>query len=248
MPATRVWVRWSGSFSEHWVPRYESSQSAIRAASKARTAIYIFTRVLLTQYFNPGRIQDMNQDTLLTYTAFLNGHRLTTGPLHEVAVAVLQAQQAHPEEHFLVFSNASGQSADLDLRGGEEAVASRYAVAAPTQAPKGRGRPKLGVVAREVTLLPEHWDWLAAQPGGASVALRKLVHEARRNGGDRDRTRQAHDRAYHAMSTLAGHLAGFEEASRALFAGDYKRLAAQMATWPEDVQAYVQQLAEAAPG
>jgi hypothetical protein len=207
-----------------------------------------FTRVLLTYHFNPDKIPGMNQAMPLSYTAFLDGRRLTTGPLHEVAVTVLRAQQAQPEGHLLVFSNASGQAADLDLRGGEEAVAARYTVAAPTQVPKGRGRPKLGVVAREVTLLPEHWDWLAAQPGGASVALRKLVHEARRNGGDRDRTRQAHDRAYHAMSTLAGHLAGFEEASRALFAGDYERLAAQMAAWPEDVQAYVQQLAEPAPG
>jgi len=183
----------------------------------------------------------------LTYTAFLEGQRLAAGPLHEVAVAVLRAQQAQPERHALVFSNASGQSADLDLRGGEEAVAARYTVATPAQAPKGRGRPKLGVVAREVTLLPEHWDWLAAQPGGASVALRKLVHEARRNGDDRTRTRQARDRAYHAMSTLAGNLAGFEEASRALFAGDHERLAAQMAAWPQDVRAYLLQLAESAP-
>ena len=184
----------------------------------------------------------------LTYTAFLDGRRLTSGLLHEVAVAVLRAQQAQPEGHPLVFSNASGQTADLDLRGGEEAVAARYTVPAPTQAPRGRGRPKLGVVAREVTLLPEHWDWLAAQPGGASVALRKLVHEARRNGGERGRTRQARDRAYHAMSTLAGDLAGFEEASRALFASDHERLKAQMAAWPADVQAYVQQLAEPASG
>jgi hypothetical protein len=187
-----------------------------------------------------------------TYTAFLDRRRLATGPLHEVAVAVLRAQQARPEGNPLVFSDASGQSADLDLRGGEEAVATRYTVAAPTPlptlAPKGRGRPKLGVVAREVTLLPDHWAWLAAQPGGASVALRKLVHEARRTSTDRDRTRQARDRAYHAMSTLAGDLAGFEEASRALFAGDHARLVAQMAAWPEDVQAYVRQLAEPAPG
>ncbi|MBV0881573.1 DUF2239 family protein [Noviherbaspirillum sp. L7-7A] len=186
----------------------------------------------------------MNQATSLTYTAFLDGHFLSTGPLQKVAVAMLRAHSAQTGGHLLVFSNVSGQSVDLDLRGGEEAVAARYTVAAPTQAPKGRGRPKLGVVAREVTLLPEHWDWLAAQPGGASVALRKLVHEARRNGGNRNRTRQAHERAYQAMSTLAGNLAGFEEASRALFAGDYERLVAQMATWPEDVQAYVQQLAE----
>jgi hypothetical protein len=190
----------------------------------------------------------MDQAMPLTYTAFLEGRRLATGPLHEVAVAVLRAQQAQPEGYPLVFSDTSGQSADLDLRGGEEAVAARYTVAAPIQAPKGRGRPKLGVVAREVTLLPEHWDWLAAQPGGASVALRKLVHEARRKGGERGRTRQARDRAYHAMSTLAGDLAGFEEASRALFAGDHELLLAQMAAWPEDVRAYVLQLAEPAPG
>ena len=184
----------------------------------------------------------------LNYTAFLDGRRVTSGPLHEVAVAVLRTQQAQPEGNPLVFSDASGQSADLDLRGSEEAVAARYTVAAPIQAPKGRGRPKLGVIAREVTLLPEHWDWLAAQTGGASVALRKLVHEARRKGGERGRTRQARDRAYHAMSTLAGDLPGFEEASRALFAGDHERLVAQMATWPEDVQDYVHQLAEPAPG
>ncbi len=190
----------------------------------------------------------MDQATPLTYTAFLAGHRLATGPLHEVAVAVLRAQQTHPEAHPLVFSDASGQSADLDLRGSEDAIEARYTVAAPIPAPKGRGRPKLGVVAREVTLLPEHWDWLAAQPGGASVALRKLVHEARRHGGERDRMRQARDRAYHAMSTLAGNLAGFEEASRALFAGDHERLVAQMAAWPQDVQAYVLQLAEPPPG
>lgn len=184
----------------------------------------------------------------MTYTAFLEGHRLTTGPLHEVAAAVLRTQQTQSEGQLLVFSDATGQSADLDLRGGEEAVVARYAAAAPARAPRGRGRPKLGVVAREVTLLPEHWEWLAAQPGGASVVLRKLVHEARRNGGDRNQVHQACDRAYHAMSTLAGNFAGFEEASRALFAGDQARLVAQMAAWPPDVRAYVLQLAEPAPG
>ena len=194
----------------------------------------------------------MNQLMPITYTAFLEGRRLATGPMHEVAVAVLRAQLAQAEANPLVFSDASGQCAELDLRGGEEAVAARYTAdaptPAPTPAPKGRGRPKLGVIAREVTLLPEHWDWLAAQPSGASVALRKLVHEARRHGSERDRTRQARDRAYQAMSTLAGDLPGFEEASRALFAGDQERLVAQMATWPQDVQAYVLQLAEPAPG
>ncbi|MFC5499288.1 DUF2239 family protein [Caenimonas terrae] len=190
----------------------------------------------------------MDQALTPNYTAFLEGRRIATGPLHEVAVAVLRAQKAQPQGHPMVFSDASGRSQDLDLRGGEQAVAARHALAAPAEAPRGRGRPKLGVVAREVTLLPEHWDWLAAQPGGASVALRKLVHEARRKGGARDRSRQARERAYHAMSTLAGDLAGFEEAARALFAGDHERLAVQMAPWPQDVRAYVSQLAEPEPG
>jgi hypothetical protein len=190
----------------------------------------------------------MEQAKQHTYTAFLEGSRLSSGPLHEVAVAVVRAQQTHPDANLLVFNDATGHSADLDLRGREEDITARYTVAAPAVAPKGRGRPKLGVVAREVTLLPEHWDWLGAQAGGASVALRKLVHEARRSGGDRERSRQARDRAYHAMSTLAGNLAGFEEASRALFAGDHGRLLAHMATWPDDVQSYVLHLAEPPPG
>ncbi|RYX96560.1 MAG: DUF2239 family protein [Comamonadaceae bacterium] len=190
----------------------------------------------------------MDEPNSGTYTAFLDGCGLAAGPLHEVAVAVLRAQHAQPDGHPLIFSNASGHSADLDLRGGEDAVAARYTVAAPFQPPRGRGRPKLGVVAREVTLLPQHWDWLAAQPGGASVALRKLVHDAQRKGGERDRTLKARDRAYHAMSTLAGDLGGFEEASRALFAGDHDRLAAQMTAWPDDVRIYVLQLAEPEPG
>ncbi|CAN7292959.1 DUF2239 family protein [Pseudorhodoferax sp. LjRoot39] len=189
----------------------------------------------------------MNPSTSDTYSAFLEGRRLAAGPLSEVAVAVLRAQGAQAHGAALVLRDASGQAADLDLRGSEEAVAARYTEAAPAPAPRGRGRPKLGVVAREVTLLPAHWDWLAAQPGGASVALRKLVHEARRDGGERDRVRQARDRAYHAMSALASHLAGFEEASRALFAGDHGRLVAQMAAWPDDVRSYVLQLAEPAP-
>ncbi len=75
--------------------------------------------------------------------------------------------------------------------------------------PRGRGRPKLGVVAREVTLLPRHWDWLNAQPGGASVALRKLVEQARRANGDADRARAAREAAYHFMSAMAGDLPAF---------------------------------------
>ena len=107
--------------------------------------------------------------------------------------------------------------------------------------PRGRGRPKLGVVAREVTLLPRHWEWLASQSGGASVVLRKLVEQARRS--DTGNTRQRHERAYHFMSALAGNLPGFEEAIRALFANDLARLQQRMADWPTDVRRHVLYLA-----
>jgi hypothetical protein len=109
--------------------------------------------------------------------------------------------------------------------------------------PRGRGRPRLGVVAREVTLLPRHWEWLNAQPGGASVALRKLVDDARRSSGDRDRQRAARDAAYHFMSAMAGNLPHFEEASRALFADDRRRFTGQIATWPADIRDHVVKLA-----
>jgi hypothetical protein len=113
----------------------------------------------------------------------------------------------------------------------------------PATEPRGRGRPKLGVVAREVTLLPRHWDWLSTRPGGASVALRKLVDDARRANGDRDRQRAARDAGYHFMSTMAGDMPGFEEASRALFANDRDRFNELIAAWPVDIRDHIITLA-----
>jgi hypothetical protein len=117
--------------------------------------------------------------------------------------------------------------------------------AAGTQPPetRGPGRPRLGVVAREVTLLPRHWEWLATQPGGASVALRRLVEEARRTSASADRARASRDAAYRVMHALGGDLPDFEEASRALFAGDRDRFRLHTAAWPLDVSAHVDRLA-----
>jgi hypothetical protein len=127
-----------------------------------------------------------------SFTAFEGPRRLISGNLAEVALAVKRA--GRPAAPIIIFSDATGRSLDLDLRGSDEEIVARLPRTAPTPAPdaqapepRGRGRPKLGVVAREVTLLPRHWEWLNAQPGGASVALRKLVDEARRTSGDRDR-------------------------------------------------------------
>ena len=113
----------------------------------------------------------------------------------------------------------------------------------PAGESRGRGRPKLGVVGREVTLLPRQWEWLAAQPGGASVALRRLVDEAKRSAGTAPQLRASQEAAYHFMSAMAGNLPGFEEATRALFANDARGFDQQVSTWPEDVRAHAARLA-----
>ncbi|KGT77942.1 hypothetical protein MA20_25050 [Bradyrhizobium japonicum] len=184
------------------------------------------------------------------FTAFQGHRRLASGPAGEVAL-VVKRMTSPPDEPIIIFEDGTGRSIDFDLRGGDREVLARVArlvpspveETAPPSEPRGRGRPKLGVVAREVTLLPRHWEWLNAQPGGASVALRKLVDEARRASGDKDRERQARDAAYHFMSTMAGNLPQFEEASRALFADDRRRFTGLIADWPVDVRDHIVKLA-----
>jgi hypothetical protein len=187
------------------------------------------------------------------FTAFMGHQRLASGPLADVALAVLKASKRSAAEPIVIFDDTNGRPVDLNLSGTEREVVARLpqpAAEAETPAedlsatePRGRGRPKLGVVAREVTLLPRHWEWLGAQPGGASVALRKLVEAARRASGDRDRSRAATDAAYHFMSVMAGNLAGFEEASRALFADDRRRFVELIAGWPGDIRDHIVWLA-----
>jgi len=186
-----------------------------------------------------------------TFTAFEGVRRLAAGPLAEIAPAIQRAER-QASEPIAIFNDATGRAVDLDLRGSVDEMLAWLAnsakaaeVPALSSEPRGRGRPKLGVVAREVTLLPRHWEWLSAQPGGASVALRKLVDEARRANGDRDRQRAARDAAYHFMSAMAGNLRNFEEASRALFADDRRRFTGLIASWPADIRDHVVKLAYA---
>lgn len=192
-------------------------------------------------------------------TAFAGDRLLASGKLGSVALAVKKWAGQGAQEPILVFDDHTSALIELDLRGtaadvtrrleqipAQTASADSSACPALTDAHRGPGRPRLGVVAREVTLLPRHWDWLACQPGGASVALRKLVEEARRSHGSKDRTRQAQEVAYRFMVAIAGHQVGFEEATRALFAGDARRFAEQLQAWPADVRQHAQKLAQAA--
>lgn len=182
-----------------------------------------------------------------TFTAFSGHACIASGPLLEVAQVLAAQDDATP---LLIIDDSSGEPVELDLRNGpDEAVAAYLARTQPGESqpqPGARGRPRLGVVAREVTLLPRHWDWLATQPGGASAALRRLVEEARRTPAPTDNARRARDAAYKAMVALAGDLPGFEDASRALFAGDRPKLEALAAGWPADVRAFVLRLAVSA--
>jgi hypothetical protein len=175
----------------------------------------------------------------MSHTVFRGLCRVETGTLSEVAVFLKDAPQGG---EFLVFDDATGHQIDLDTRGTPEEISRRYSQEVSPER-RGRGRPRLGVVAKEVTLLPRHWDWLSTQPGGASVALRKLVDQARRASGDRDRVRAAQDAAYRFMSAIAGNLPGFEEATRALFAYDRRRFGELIAGWPRDVRDYAIHLA-----
>ncbi|HEX6040620.1 DUF2239 family protein [Longimicrobium sp.] len=194
-------------------------------------------------------------------TAFDGHRRLAGGALAEVALAVKHAAEGAAAGPLLIFDDATGRVVDVDLRGSDADVVARLAAAndadgavasdppappADAPAPAGgrrRGRPSLGVVAREVTLLPRHWEWLSAQPGGASVALRRLVDTARRAGADADRRRAAQEAAYRFISAMAGDLPGFEEASRALFADDRARFADHAHAWPPDVADHALRLA-----
>jgi hypothetical protein len=185
-------------------------------------------------------------------TAFERLRCVGAGDLRDVALKTRAVVARGQQEPVLVFNDDTGELIELDLRGSDDDVLRRLshqderpAPDAPIEPPRlrGPGRPRLGVVAREVTLLPRHWDWLATQPGGASVALRRLVDEARKTHADRDRVRHAREVAYRVLSALAGNLAGFEEAMRALFAGDAQRFDEQTSQWPPDVRAYALRLA-----
>ncbi len=175
--------------------------------------------------------------SLATFIAFLGSRCLAEGTAADVARAAAAALQATPQEPLLVFDAVSAQLVELDLRGSPEEAAARAANLAPPapSVPRSRGRPQLGVVAREVTLLPRHWEWLASQPGGASVTLRKLVEAARRGSPAADMVRLAQERAYRFLTAMAGNLPEYEAALRALFGRDGARFQAALHGWPEDV-------------
>lgn len=193
-----------------------------------------------------------------SFTSFDGWKRIANGNLQTNALAVKRAMESGSPGPILTFNDHTGCVLEVDTRGTDAEALARLHKESPNDEvkesesveadqssfqPRGRGRPKLGVISREVTLLPRHWDWLSAQPGGASVALRKLVEEAKRRTADREDKRRTQERAYQFMSAMAGDMAGFEECTRALFAEDPDKFIKLTAAWPGDVREYALKLA-----
>jgi hypothetical protein len=188
----------------------------------------------------------MTDDAERMVTAFAGDRLLASGPVGSVALAVRRHMDGHGDTSVLVVDDADGRIIDLDLRGSDAEILARLGASDVETAPaRSRGRPKLGVIGREITLLPRQWDWLARQPGGASVVIRRLVDAAERAGAAEETRRRSRDAAYRFMTALAGDRPGYEEATRALFAGDMNRLRLEMATWPEDIRTHALRLAGA---
>lgn len=191
----------------------------------------------------------MTGSGLRTCIAFDQSKKVARGPVLEVALKLKEHLKKHPKASFLIFDEATSEAVEVDLRGSPETILRRLteaeeaSSAAEKKPASGPGRPKLGVTAKEVTLLPEHWEWLARQPGGASVTLRRLVEEAKKKNLARDQIRRAQEVTHKFMTAMAGDLPHYEDALRALYAKDTAQFSRLIAVWPKDIREHVQKLA-----
>ena len=188
--------------------------------------------------------------------AFSDDQCVAEGSPEQVVTYLKSIYEKEPERNLLIFDVVTSRTIELDLRDSPATIlATQFKPASATsdvpaekknageELKRGRGRPKLGVVSREVTLLPRHWDWLSNQPGGASVALRRLVDQARHHNGEKDKRRESQESAYRFMTVLAGNERGYEEAIRALYAGDLPKLQGIIENWPPDIARHAETLA-----
>ncbi|MGB0212481.1 DUF2239 family protein [Algiphilus sp.] len=182
-----------------------------------------------------------------TWTAFRGESALASGSPAEVALAVHRILREQPDAPVLTFDDRTGHTVDFDRRGSEAEIAARLQPVtdpAPAQtAPRRAGRPRLGVVAKEVTLLPRHWEWLEQQPGSASATLRRLVDEARKANRGRESAEQARAAADRFMQAALGDRPGYEAAARALYRGNEADFATLTADWPADLRDHAHRLA-----
>lgn len=189
-----------------------------------------------------------NSPEITSCIAFCGAQCIAVGDLHTVAAVAKHWLDQHADTSVLIFNDKTSEPVEIDLRGTVQEVLSRLPMpvspaATPASVARTPGRPKLGVVSREVTLLPRHWEWLSRQSGGASVALRKLVEAASRANEIKDQQRQAQESTYRFMSAIAGNLPGYEEANRALFTDQPEQFGLHTENWPIDVREHARRLA-----
>lgn len=179
----------------------------------------------------------------ITHVVFAGPRRVACGGLRDVLPVLKRRFDTDSSELVLVFEIETGRQVEFDLRGSLEDVLEREA---PVK-PRGPGRPRLGVHGREVSLLPRHWEWLEQQPSGASAALRRLVEQAIKAQPGKQRARRLRAALSRFLTSMAGDRPNYEEACRALFAGDAARFEALVQRWPKDIRDYaVERAREAA--
>lgn len=200
-----------------------------------------------------SKISDDPPLRTLPCVAFEGYRCIAMGELEFVARKVKEVMEKGEIAPIIILEEATSRLVEVDFRGSADEVVGRFRQDENNQPPvtgytekRGIGRPKLGVVAREVTLLPRHWEWLNRQPGGASVALRKLVEEARRSHQQKDRARESQESVHRFLSNLAGNLPGFEEALRAFYSKHYERFHVMVDPWPQDIRDHARKLAATA--
>lgn len=183
----------------------------------------------------------MNIDTNITLSVFHGYQRIYQGDLQGL---IQQINTKNANTTFLIFNDSTGKVLDINFNGSADQIYQSVILTYPEleSKPKTRGRPKLGVVAKEITLLPRHWEWLAEQRGGASATLRRLIDQARKATLAESQQRKMHERTYQFLNAIAGNLPNYEECLRALFANDLVAFQKYLTEWPQDIQAYAKQL------
>lgn len=189
----------------------------------------------------------MQPDISRPCTAFADTKKIAEGNVLEVALKVQRHVKKNKKSQVQVFDDLTSAPIELDLRGTPDDLRGRLRkIEESSEKKSGPGRPKLGVISKEVTLLPQHWEWLSVQPGGASVTIRKLIEEAKKKNVVQDQIRMSQEATYKFMNVMAGDLVNFEEALRALYAKDAKRFEDLIGDWPKDIREHAKDLSRKA--
>ena len=219
--------------------------------------LWVIFLIIVTGNINQGGIDmDETHSSVRKYTAFCGTSCISRGTIEAVVLAAKAIVDGGEKARMAIFDDLTAETIEIDFRGSPDDVLTRLddhpmlrraSDAGPgdvSERRPGPGRPRLGVVSRDVSLMPRHWEWLAKQEGGASGVLRRLVEDARKNGQQKDRLREAQTAVHRFMWDMAGNEPHFEDASRAFYARDYETLRELIRDWPSDIRAHLKRLVQ----